>query len=157
MSKALFITRDVLVLLSGIFFYMSLSPAIAATNSPIVITSQQLIADNKNNTAIFEGMVVARTEDILIYSDRMEVSYDNSLGKISEIRASGDVRVQKDNRSIFSEEAVYIGKDEKIIFNGEPRAVDGENVITGTQIIFYLKDDRTIVKGSRVVLKNKQE
>jgi lipopolysaccharide export system protein LptA len=157
MSKAFFIIKDVLLVIIIVFSPLLLIPASAAKENPIVITSETLTADNKRNTAVFEGFVIARTRDILIYSDKMEVAYDNSRGRISKIRAYGDVRVQKDERAIFSEEALYIGEEEKIIFNGEPRAVDGENVITGTQIIYYLEDDRTIVKGSRVVLKNKQE
>jgi lipopolysaccharide export system protein LptA len=132
-------------------------PAQAVKGDSIVITSQKLTADNKRNIAVFEGLVVAKTKDIFIYSDRMEVVYDNTKGRIKKIRAVGDVRVHNKNRAIFSEEAVYFGEEGKIIFNGEPKAVEGENVITGTQIIYFLKDDRTVVKGSRVVLKTNQE
>jgi lipopolysaccharide export system protein LptA len=157
MLKAFFIINDVLLVLIILFFPPFLIPASAAKEDPIIITSETLTADNKSNTAVFEGFVIARTQDILIYSDKMEVAYDNSRGRISQIRAYGDVRVQKDDSAIFSEEALYIGEEDKIIFIGEPRAVDGENVITGTQIIYYLEDDRTVVKGSRVVLKNKRK
>ena len=48
---------------------------------PIVITSQSLTADNKENIAIFEGSVVAKTEDLTIYSDKMTVFYNNEEGK----------------------------------------------------------------------------
>jgi lipopolysaccharide export system protein LptA len=125
-------------------------------NKPIVITSQSLTADNKNNTAIFEGSVVATTGDITIYSDKMKVFYENSGGKITKIHATGNVRVHKKERAIFSKEAIYLSDEEKIIFTGNPKAVEGENVITGRQIIYFLKDDRAIVEGSKVVLKNKQ-
>jgi len=66
------------------------------------------------------------------------------------------VTVNKEERALFSEEAIYLEGDKKIIFTGNPKAVDGENVISGTQIIFYLSDDRAEVQGSRVVLQNKQ-
>lgn len=127
--------------------------AAEAVEQPITITSRTLIADNKKNVAIFEGSVVATNEDITIHSDRMEVSYNNSLGKIVKIYAYGNVKAFKNERAIFAEEAIYSGQDEKIVFTGEPKAVDGENVITGTEIIYFLKENRTIVKGSRVVLK----
>lgn len=155
MSKAFFTVRNVLLIL--MFFCLSVTPTAAAKEKPIVITSQTLTANNKNNTAIFEGSVVAKSGDIIIYSDKMEVSYNNSQGKIAKIHAYGNVRVHKKERAIFSKEATYLGEEEKIIFTGEPKAVDGENVITGTQIIYFLKDDRTIVKGSRVVLKKHEE
>jgi lipopolysaccharide export system protein LptA len=157
MSRAFFIIKNVFFLLLSIIFILSVVPAHAVKGDSIVITSQKLTADNKRNIAVFEGLVVAKTKDIFIYSDRMEVVYDNTKGRIKKIRAVGDVRVHNKNRAIFSEEAVYFGEEGKIIFNGEPKAVEGENVITGTQIIYFLKDDRTVVKGSRVVLKTNQE
>jgi lipopolysaccharide export system protein LptA len=122
---------------------------------PVVITSRTLTADNKNNTAVFEGSVVAKTEDMTIYSDRMTVFYDSSQSTIKKIEAFGNVKVQRKERAIFSDEAIFIDNEKKIIFRGNPRAVEGENIITGTQIIFFLQDDRAVVEGSRVILQNK--
>ncbi len=127
-----------------------------AEKKPIIITSQTLTADNKNNTAIFEGSVVAKTDDITIYSDKMTVFYDNSESRIKKIHAIGNVKVHRNERAIFSNEATYLDDEEKIIFTGDPKAVEGENLITGTQIIFFLKDDRALIEGSRVILQNKQ-
>lgn len=134
------------------------SPVVATgEKKPIVITSKTLMADNKTNTAVFEGSVVAKTEDIIIYSDKMTVFYNNSQGKVTKIYASGNVRVHKKERAIFSEEATYLDEEEKIIFTGEPKAVEGENVITGVQITYFLKDDRSVVEGSKAILKNKKQ
>lgn len=152
MSGVSFIAKITLI----IFIIIITSSAITAQEKrPIIITSRTLIADNKANTATFEGSVVAKTEDIIIYSDRMTVFYDSAQGRIIKIYASGNVRVQKKGRAIFSREATYFGDEEKIIFTGEPKAVEGENVITGTQIIYSIKDDRSIVEGSKVFLKDK--
>ncbi len=162
MSRVSFITKGstfwkVLPKITLIIFILTASSVtIAQEKKPIVITSRTLIADNKANTATFEGSVVAKTEDIIIYSDRMTVFYDNLQGKIIKIHASGNVKVQKKDRAIFSKEATYFGEEEKIIFTGEPKAVEGENVITGTQIIYFLRDDRSVVEGSRVILKDKK-
>ncbi|MBI5058098.1 MAG: hypothetical protein HZB61_15920 [Nitrospirae bacterium] len=127
-----------------------------AEKKPVVITSQTLTADSKSNTAVFEGSVVAKTNDITIYSDKMTVFYNNTESKINRIEASGNVRVIKKERAIFSDEAVYLEEEKKIIFKGNPKAVEGENIITGTEIIFFLKDDRAVVEGSKVILQNKQ-
>lgn len=129
--------------------------AITAEEPPIIITAKTLIADNKNNVVIFEGTVVAKSKDMTIYSDRMEVFYANSMGEITKIFAQGNVKTIKDNHVIFSKEATYSKQEEKIIFTGEPRVVDGENVVTGTEVIYYLKEDRSVVKSSRVVIKKR--
>ncbi|MEE8329872.1 MAG: LptA/OstA family protein [Thermodesulfovibrionia bacterium] len=151
-SKRVF-WSSLLLFLSLLCFLVTPTPA--AKEKPIVITSKTLIIDNKNKTAIFEGSVVAKSEDIIIYSDKMEVFYNESQEEITKIHVYGNVRVLSKERAIFSNEATYLGREEKIIFSGEPKAVDGENVITGTQIIYFLKDDRTIVEGGRIILKPK--
>lgn len=124
--------------------------------SPVVITSQSLTADNKNNTAIFEGSVVAKTDDIIMYSDKMTVFYDNTENKVIKIIALGNVKVNKEERALFSDEATYFEEDNKIIFTGNPKAIDGENVISGNEIIFYINDERVVVEQSRVILQNRQ-
>jgi len=157
MSRLFFIVN---FLLSALLVHSAISAADLIDRKgkkPVIITSETLTADNKNSTAIFEGKVVAKTDDITMYSDKMTVYYDNKRNKVTKIHALGHVKVRKEERALFSDEAVYLEDEEKIIFTGNPKAVDGENVISGKQIIFHLKDDRAEVQGSRVILQNKQE
>jgi lipopolysaccharide export system protein LptA len=123
---------------------------------PIVITSETLTADNKNQTATFEGSVVATTGEISIKSDKMIVYYDNSENKVSKIHALGNVTVKKEEQAIFSDEAMYLDNEQKIVFSGNPKAVEGENLITGNQIIFFLKDDRAVIEGSKLILQSSE-
>ncbi len=156
MSRQFFIVNCIL---SALLVHFTVSAATLIDKKEkksIIITSETLTADNKNSTAIFEGSVVAKTDDITMYSDKMTVFYDNTRNKVTRIHALGRVKVHKEEKALFSDEATYLEDEEKIIFTGNPKAVDGENVISGTQIIFYLKDDRAEVQGSRVVLQNKQ-
>lgn len=125
--------------------------------SQIIISSETLTADNKNNTAVFEGNVVAKTDDITMYSDKMIVSYDSKDSKIIKIHALGNVKVHNEERALFSKEAIYINNEEKIIFTGNPKVIEGENMITGKQIIFFLKDNRAVVEKSRMVIQNRPE
>ena len=130
---------------------------VKSEKKPVVITSQTLTADNKNNTAVFEGSVAAKTDDMSMFSDKMTVFYDNSEKKITKIHAVGNVKVLNNARVLFSDEATYLENENKIIFTGNPKAVEGENVITGTRIIFFLKEERAVVEGSRVILQNTQD
>lgn len=123
-------------------------------NQSIVITSETLTADSKNNTATFEGSVLAKSSDISMHSDKMTVTYDSDARKVIKIHAVGDVKVNKDERALFSDEAIYIDDEKKIIFTGNAKAVDGKNIIAGKKIVFYIEDDRAVVEGSRVVLQN---
>jgi lipopolysaccharide export system protein LptA len=42
--------------------------------------------------------------------------------------------------------------EQKIVFTGNPRAVEGSNVITGTKMIYLIAEDRSIVENSKVFL-----
>ena len=156
MLKPFFIV-SLFVLLLVVHSTVPASSSAEKGKSPVVITSKTLTADNRNNKAVFEGNVIAKTEDITMHADRMIVFYDNSENKISKIHALGNVRVHKQERAMFSDEAVFIDSEKKIVFTGKPRAVEGDNVITGTKITFFLSDERAIVEGSRVILKNDGE
>jgi lipopolysaccharide export system protein LptA len=160
MSRQLFISK--IFYLSGaliIFLLLSLNAFSAEKaeriKGPIIITSEILTADNQTHTALFENSVVARTTDMTIYADRMLVYYNKDTGTVISINAEGDVKLIKENRVITSKEATYYAEGEKVIFSGEPRAVDGENVVTGRKMTYLLNEDRFLVEGSKVFLKNK--
>lgn len=126
-------------------------------DKPVVITSRSLLADNKKHTALFEGNVVAKTEDMTIYSDRMLVYYTEDGKKMDRIEARGNVKVVKEERTIVSKEATYYDEEQKVIFTGDPQAWEGDNKVTGTVITYFIKEDRSIVENSKVVIINKKD
>ncbi len=124
---------------------------------PITITSETLIADNKAHTARFERSVVARTTDMTLYADRMIVSYDADSGDVKMIEAEGNIKLLKGTGTIISQKAIYNTAGEKVIFTGEPRATDGDNVVTGTKITYLLNEDKYLVEGSKVFLRKQKQ
>lgn len=122
-----------------------------SAKGPIIITSSTLTADNKARTALFEGSVIAKSENMTLYSDRMLVSYSET-GKITKIEATGHIKLVKGDRVITSDAALYIAEEDKVIFTGQPRAMEGRSVLTGTKMIYFLKDDRSIVENSKVII-----
>lgn len=124
---------------------------------PVTITSEMLTADNQARTALFEGSVVARTSDVTIYSDKMLVSYDKNTGNVMRIDATGRVRFVKEDRVVTSHEATYQADGEKLVFTGEPRAVEGENVVSGRRMTYLLNEDRLLVEDSKVFLNKKDQ
>jgi len=162
MSKQFFKT-DFYRLCCLLSVFLLLATNVLAENAPkkikgpITITSEMLTADNQAHTALFEQSVIARTTDMTMYADRMLVYYDQETGNVTRIDASGTVKVIKRNRVITSQEAVYFADGEKVIFTGEPKAVEGENVVTGKKITYLMNEDRFLVEGSKVFLTNKKE
>lgn len=126
---------------------------------PIVITSISLINDNRAKTATFDGNVVAKRGDITLYSNKLIVHYDNEQGNstIKMIEAIGNVRLTKAKRVITSHRAVYYPEpEEKVIFTGEPRVSEGNNLVTGERITYYIKEDKALVEKSRVYLEDRK-
>ncbi|MDI6801073.1 MAG: LptA/OstA family protein [Thermodesulfovibrionales bacterium] len=125
------------------------------SKEPTIITSQTLTADNKAKTALFEGAVVAKKGDMTLFADKMMVYYSEEKGSsnIKKIDAEGNVKLLKGERVVTSKFATYFAEpDEKIIFTGEPRALEGDNVITGTKMTYLMKEERSVVENSKVIL-----
>jgi lipopolysaccharide export system protein LptA len=125
---------------------------------PITVTSESLTSDGKSHSALFEKNVVAKTPDMTIYAARMLVFYKEGSGDVTKIEATGDVKLLKDSRIITAQKAIYYAEgEEKVVFTGEPRAIDGENIVTGSIMTYFLIDDRSYVENSKVFLKNKKD
>ncbi|MFQ3574093.1 MAG: LptA/OstA family protein [Thermodesulfovibrionales bacterium] len=128
---------------------------------PIVITSQTLTSDNKAKIATFEGDVYAKRGDVHFYADVMKIYYKNdgqeTSNKIYKIESDGNVRLIRGKNIITSKSATYNTEPtETITFTGDPRASDGENVIVGTKITYYLNEERTVVEDSKVMIVEKE-
>jgi lipopolysaccharide export system protein LptA len=63
----------------------------------------------------------------------------------------------KEKRVITAREATYFSGEEKVVFTGEPRAAEGENVITGKTMTYLMKEDRFIVEGSKVFITSREK
>jgi lipopolysaccharide export system protein LptA len=128
---------------------------------PTVITSVSLTADNKAKTALFTGSVVAKKGDMTLYADRMLVYYSDSEGSssnIDKIDAVGNVKLIRGDRVVTSGKVVYFaGPQERAIFTESPRAAEGKNVVIGTKMTYYMKDDISEVENSKVFLVEKEQ
>ncbi len=128
-------------------------PEKEAEKGPVVITSETLTINKKQNSALFKGSVVAKKGDMTVFADTMLVYYDETGTRIKGIEAEGNVKVIKETKTIISEKAVYIAEDDSITFTGEPVVIDGKNMIKGDKIIYYISEDRSIISHSKVFLK----
>lgn len=117
---------------------------------PIVITAEKLSAEATK--ALFEGNVVAKTDDLTMHADKMLVYYAEG-NKVKKIEADGNIRLTRGGRVVTSSKALFLADEEKIILTGDPRAVEGENIVTGTKIIYMIKENKSIIENSKVLLR----
>lgn len=141
-----------------------LSPATQATGKqatdkrePIVITASRMQADKLGDKVTFEGDVTLKKEDMTLSSDSMIVFYDAPSRGISEIEALGNVVVRKEGRVALSKRASYYSKEEKIVLTGDARIIENDNQLGGERITLFMRDDRSIVEGGRVLFYQEQD
>lgn len=98
---------------------------------PIVVTSKMLTIDNENNTAVFEHSVVAEAPEMTLYADKMFIFYNKNTRTITRIDALGRVKVVEQDRVITADEATYYARDERVIFKGDLKVLEGKRFISG--------------------------
>ena len=123
------------------------------SRAPIDITSDTVEADQKTNTVVFKGNVVAKQEDTTLWANTLTILYDQTTKKIKEIIATGNVKVVKVERRATSQKATFDQGKNKVTFDGDAVVREGANVIRGERITYYVEEERSVVepvKGGRV-------
>ena len=143
----------------------------------IVITSQSLVFKNQENLAVFDGKVVMTKVNFVMHADHMIVHFEgDSSGKgatksepapgrstgpelpmfgnraVSLIEAMGHVVMEQSGKKATSKKAVYFQRDEKLVLTGDPQVWEEGYHVTGVRMTMFLKEDRSIVEDSRVII-----
>ena len=117
------------------------------SSKPITVKADELKADNKGKTAVFTGRVVARQEDVTIYSDKLIIYYGEKDDQVDKIEAIGSVRILQTNRVGTGGHALYESKEGKITLSINPKVTQEKDSVTGKVIVYYLDEDRSEVVG----------
>lgn len=115
-------------------------------HQPIDIISDQVETYTKENRVIFKGSVIARQRDIAIYADSIEAIMVNEGKGIERVIASGNVKVQQGLRVANCQRAVFHNPEQKVLLTGDPKVWEGENMVSGEEIIFDIAQNRVEVK-----------
>ena len=126
----------------------AVSPVPDRNENPIFIKSDQLLTETKNRTATFSGKVTARQGDLALYADRMVVHYAAEGGNVERVECTGDVRIVQKNRTGTAGAAVYDNKLGTIVLKSNPKVFQGEDMVSGSEITYYLADQKSVVTGT---------
>jgi outer membrane protein assembly factor BamD len=116
-------------------------------SQPIDITSDRVESYWKENLIIFKGNVVARQKDIVIYSDSLEAVIIEDGKGIDRVTAGGNVKIQQGLRLANCQKAVFYNRDQKMVLTGEPKISEGDNIVSGDEIVFDIDKNLFEVKG----------
>jgi len=116
-------------------------------DQPIQVKADELSTDNARKTATFTGNVTARQGDITIYSDRLIVHYGSKEREVTKVEALGKVRIVQGNRIGQSGRALYDNRSGTILLEDNPRVYQGEDMVAGKTITFYVNEQKSVVTG----------
>jgi len=136
------------------------------------VVSQKMTFKNQESQAVFDGAVVLTRGTLVVYSDRMVVSFRNqdadqkkpaeqakgqvtpakgpdtvSNRAVTQIEAIGRVKIERDAGNATCQKAVYYRDEDKIVLTGDPVAWDKGTRVSGKRITMFLAEDRTVVEG----------
>ena len=138
------------------------------------VISKKMTFKNQESQAVFDGAVVLTRGTLVVYSDRMVVSFRNQdattdskkpgeTGKapvtpakgpdtvsnraVTLIEATGRVKIEREAGNATCQKAVYYRDEDKIVLTGDPVAWDKGTRVSGKRITMFLAEDRTVVEG----------
>ncbi len=119
----------------------------ASKKEPIFISANWMEADRKKNTITYKGRVVVVQGDMTMRSETLTAYYDPDMKQLKEAVAEGKVSVVQAARTATGTKAVFNGKAQTITLSGNPVVRQGNNEISGSQITFFIQEDRAVVEG----------
>jgi len=152
MSRRFFRNSPLLIAVLCLLAPASASVALEkGDREPMVVTSARMEADELGNTVTFVGEVTLKKEAMTLTADHLVVFYDPATKGVREIEALDNVVVRKEGRVARANKAIYYSKDEKIVLTGDARINENENQLGGERITLFMRDDRSIVEGGKVL------
>lgn len=143
------------------------------SSSPLSIRSEQMTLNNKEQRAVFKGRVVITHGDVIIRADRAEIFFNSEPGgsdgetygsfmnpgqldggndNISRILITGNVIFLQGEKRATSEKAFYNRLEETVVLTGHPVIEESDYEVTGSKVTIFLKENRSEVEESRVLI-----
>lgn len=155
MASCIRLTRNILHISALILALVIPSLSAWAENStPIHIEADRMVSQEQDNSVVFIGNVDARQGGVTIRSDEMTVYYTQSDNKKKK-QSSSQVKklICKNNVEIVQDDWVgtgnrmdYFAAERKVILSGDAKAWQGQNMVAGKTITYYLDEKRSIVE-----------
>jgi len=119
------------------------------SHAPIDIDADTTEANLKGNTFTFKGNVVAKQEDANLYANTLVITFDPDAKKVKEIIASGNVKFVQLDRRATGQKATFYQESNRLVLEGEAVLREGDNIIRGERVIYYIDEERAVIEGGK--------
>lgn len=132
--------------------------ALGKAAAPINIEADRMVSQEKDNSVIFSGNVDARQGDLLIRTDEMTVHYtgdgkrgDQGSSQVKKLICLGNVQISQGSWLGTGQRMDYYAEGRKVILSGDAKAWQGQNMVAGKTITYFLDEGRSIVEAPDTV------
>ncbi|NOQ45371.1 MAG: lipopolysaccharide transport periplasmic protein LptA [Desulfobulbaceae bacterium] len=127
------------------------------SSQPIHIEADRMISQEQDNTVLFLGNVDASQGDIIIRSEEMTVYYtqdDKKKGQqgtsqVKKLICKKNVEISQGDWLGTGQRMDYFANERKVVLSGDAKAWQGQNMVSGKTIIYYLDEKRSIVEQDK--------
>ncbi|HER62648.1 MAG TPA: lipopolysaccharide transport periplasmic protein LptA [Desulfobacteraceae bacterium] len=143
------------LLFAGIVLLFSAVSAAENQQVPIHIEADRMVSQEQDNTVIFSGNVDARQGELLIRTDEMTVYYiedetgseKKATSEVHKLICRGNVQISQGDWLGTGERMDYFARDRKVILSGNAKGWQGQNMVAGKTITYFLDEGRSIVES----------
>lgn len=134
----------------------------SASEAPIHIEANKMESTEKTNSVVFTGDVDAKQGDVRIRSDEMTVYYTpgaaeqekkgekkKTTQQVEKLICVGNVELTRGEWLGTSRKMVYLSKERQVILTDNAKAWQGQNMVSGDKIIYYLDEGRSEVISNK--------
>ncbi|WP_457576927.1 lipopolysaccharide transport periplasmic protein LptA [Desulfomarina sp.] len=129
-----------------------------SAKSPIHIEADHMTSTEKSSSVVFTGDVDAKQGDVRIRADKMTVYYTRADKKkkknspkmaqqVEKLICTGNVEVTRGDWLGTGKKMIYLSKERQVILVDNAKAWQGQNMVSGSKIIYYLDEGRSEVIG----------
>jgi len=116
-------------------------------SKPIDIVSDTMEGFDKEKMVVFKGSVVAKQDDLYIFTDQIETYMNEESNEISRAYAKGSVKIVKQDRTATAKEAFFDNTKGEITLKGDVVVFQGQDKVTGNVVTYYINEDKVVVEG----------
>jgi outer membrane protein assembly factor BamD len=116
-------------------------------SKPIDIVSDTMEGFDKEKMVVFKGSVIAKQDDLYIFTDVIETYMNEESNEISKAYAKGSVKIVKQDRTATAQEAFFDNIKREIVLKGDVVVYQGQDKITGNVVTYYINEDKVVVEG----------
>jgi lipopolysaccharide export system protein LptA len=124
------------------------------TSEPINIEANRMVSQENDNSVVFIGNVDARQGKLTIRADEMTVFYTGgkngkdkqAISQMEKLICKNNVKIVQNDWLGTGDRMDYFAKERKVILSGNAKAWQGQNMVAGKTIIYYLDEKRSVVE-----------